>query len=89
MHNLSVAKKLRKKFIKLPKKDPKRYEAVMNKIEELFVCKDLDHYKNLRKPMQHLKAVHVDSHFVLTFKYLKSVDLIELYDFDHHDKIYK
>ena len=25
------------------------------------------HYKNLRKPLQHLKRIHVDKSFVLTF----------------------
>lgn len=89
MHKLKVGKRLKRIFIKLYKKDPKRYGATMGKIDELVACENPDHYKNLRKPLQHLKAVHVDSHFVLTFKYVRSDNMIKLYDFDHHDKIYK
>jgi len=89
MRRFKAGKKLRKTLAKLSKKDPRRYEAVMKKVEELLTCDNPEHYKNLRTPLQHLKAVHIDSHFVLTFRYLRDDNLIELYDFDHHDKIFK
>jgi mRNA-degrading endonuclease RelE of RelBE toxin-antitoxin system len=89
MREYTSGKKFRKKLAKLYKKDKRRYEALMGKIEELLACEDPEHYKNLRAPLQHLKEVHFNSHFVLTFKYLKNEDLIELIDFDHHDKISK
>jgi YafQ family addiction module toxin component len=89
MRRFKAEKKLRKILAKLSKRDPRRYKAVMGKIEELLTCGDPEHYKNLRRPLQHLKAVHIDSHFVLTFRYLKKEDMIELYDFDHHDKIFR
>ncbi len=89
MRKIRVEEKLRKKLIKLLRKDRRRHEALMGKVEELRICEDPDHYKNLRAPLQHLKEVHVNSHFVLTFKYLKKEDVIALHDFDHHDKISK
>jgi mRNA-degrading endonuclease RelE of RelBE toxin-antitoxin system len=60
----------------------------MKKIEEILSNEDLDHYKNLRVPLQNFKRVHVRGPFVLTFKYIKSEDKIVFYDFDHHDYIY-
>jgi len=89
MREYTIEKKLRKKLAKIFRRDGRKYEALMGKIEELLTCEDPNRYKNLRKPLQHLKAVHIDSHFVLTFRYSEEEDLIELYDLDHHDKIYK
>lgn len=37
--------------------------------------------------MKEFKRVHIDSHFVLTFKVEKN--LIKFEDLQHHDKIYK
>lgn len=88
MRSLRVESRLRKKLEKLYKKDKNRYEILMNKVDELLTCPDPDHYKNLRAPLQHLKEVHIDSHFVLVFRYLTRDDVIELYDFDHHEKIF-
>jgi len=61
----------------------------MKKIEEIITCNDVDYYKNLRKPLQDFKRVHIDAHFVLVFKYEKSKDVVYFYDLDHRDKIYK
>ena len=80
---------LRKKLSIVFKKDPRRYKILMNKIEKIINSDNLDHYKNLRKPLQDFKSVHIDTHFVLIFKYVKKEDAIYFYDFDHHDKIYK
>jgi len=89
MRLFSVEKKLRKVMNKLLKKDPDLFQTLMDKIDEILSCDKVDHYKNLRKPLQHLKRVHVKGPFVLTFKYVKQEDKITLYDFDHHDNIYR
>ena len=47
------------------------------------------HYKNLRKPLQDLKRVHIEKSFVLTFSVDEENKLIIFEDFDHHDNIYK
>ena len=81
--------KLKKKLSILFKKDTKRYLTFMKKVEEISTCNNVDRYKNLRKPLQNFKRVHIDAHFVLVFKYEKNKDKIYFYDFDHHDNIYK
>lgn len=62
---------------------------LLKKMEEILSCDDVTHYKNLRAPLRHLKRVHIDSHFVLVFRYDESADSILFYDLDHHDNIYK
>jgi len=89
MRNFYFEEKLRKKLSIVFKKDLRRYKILMKKIEEIIATDNIDHYKNLRKPLQDFKRVHIDAHFVLVFKYEKSKDAIYFYDFDHHDKIYR
>ena len=88
MREFSIDENLQKIIIKLSKKDKETYKALMGKIDEILTCDSVDHYKNLRKPLQHLKRVHVKGPFVLTFNYLKSEDKVRFYDFDHHNNIY-
>ena len=89
MREFEIESNLRKILSKLFKKEKRRYDIIMNKIEEILNCEDVEHYKNLRKPLQRFKRVHINSNFVLAFKYDKSQDLVVFYDFDHHDNIYK
>ncbi|OIO64974.1 hypothetical protein AUJ68_04355 [Candidatus Woesearchaeota archaeon CG1_02_57_44] len=89
MPSIEFSDSLKKTVAKLCKRDKARYDALLRKIEEIIACEDLEHYKNLRKPLQHLKRVHIDTHFVLTFRYEKAEDKITFYDFAHHDDIYR
>jgi len=89
MREGEIKPSLQKILRKLSKKNPVAYEAILKKIEEILSCKDPDHYKNLRTPLQQFKRVHVHSSFVLRFKHVKETDTIEFHDFDHHDNIYK
>jgi mRNA-degrading endonuclease RelE of RelBE toxin-antitoxin system len=89
MRKFSIEDNLKAKLIRLCRRDNATYEALMGKIDEILNCKDVNHYKNLRKPLQDLKRVHIRGPFVLTFKYLKSDNKIVFYDFDHHDRIYR
>ena len=89
MHNFYIAEKLRKKLSIIFKKDPKGYTILMKKIEEIINSNDIDRYKNLRKPLQDFKRVHIDAHFVLIFTYNKNKNVLYFYDFDHHDNIYR
>ena len=84
-----IEEKLKKKLTIVFKKDPRRYKIILKKIEEIITCGNIDHYKNLRKPLQNFKRVHIDAHFVLVFKYEKNRDVLYFYDFDHHYTIYK
>jgi YafQ family addiction module toxin component len=75
---------------KLNKKDRKKSLIIAKKVEEIInnSYKTIDRYKNLRSPLQHLKRVHIDKHFVLTFHVNKENNLIIFVDFDHHDSVY-
>lgn len=72
---------------KLFKKDKFTYERVLKKINDVSNSGDIEHYKNLKKPLQHLKRVQIGEK-VLVFKYDKTNKIISFEDFDHHDKIY-
>ena len=75
-----------KAFHKLSRKDKKRLDIILTKIEEIRM--DPQRYKNLRSPMNHLKRVHVDSSFVIVFSVDETRHLVVIEDYDHHDNIY-
>jgi len=88
MHHFDISSLLDKKLIKLSRKNNYLYVKVMKKLREVVNSPNINHYKNLRKPKQEYKRVHVGS-FVLLFKYIEDEDLIVFSDFDHHDYIYE
>jgi YafQ family addiction module toxin component len=87
MYELHITPSLDKKLEKLSKKNKKQYDMIVKKTEEIML--NPQHYKNLRAPMQFLKEVHIDSHFVLTFSVDDKAKTVTLEDFGHHDKILK
>ena len=89
MRSFAIEERLQKALEKIQKKDRVLYQALQRKVEEILTCPDVNHYKNLRKPLQHLKRVHVLGPFVLTFRYLVDEDKVIFYDLDHHDNIYQ
>ena len=88
MREFEIKPGLKKKLIKISKKDKKRYEAILNKIEDIVNSSDVLHYKNLRYDMKDSKRVHIGS-FVLVFSYDESKDFLSFEDYDHHDMIYR
>lgn len=90
MYSYELRESLEKDFQKLAKKNPKQLKSVGNKIQEIITCENVEHYKNLRKPLNHLKRVHIDKKtFVLVFSVDEKNKHIIFEDFDHHDKIYQ
>lgn len=87
MYDYELRKNVEKIFFKLAKKNKKQLEIIHNKIEE--IRQNPQHYKNLRAPLQHLKRVHIDKSFVLTFSINEDNKTIIIEDYDHHDKIYR
>jgi len=81
---------LKETLRKLFKKDKKRYEILMKKIEQISSSDEfsIENYKNLRHDLKNQKRVHVDKSFVLTFRFYKKRNFILFLDFDHHDNIY-
>lgn len=84
-----VEKKLRKKLPSYKKKRTDLYNAFAKKLIEIVLSQEIEHYKNLRKPKQYLKRVHLDSSFVLVFSHNSKEDVVTFIDIDHHDNIYK
>ena len=84
MHVLGIRKNVKRKLIKLAKKDPQKLQVIKSKILEIL--ENPLHYKNLRKPLNHLRRVHIGS-FVLVFSIIGNKVIIE--NFEHHDKVYK
>jgi len=87
MYDYVLRRSLEKIFFKLAKKNPEQLKIVEKKIVEII--ENPQHYKNLRKPLQHLKRVRVDKSFVLVFSVDESKKLVVFEDYDDHDNIYK
>jgi len=84
-----VEKKLSEKIEKLAARDKAAYEALAAKMDEIINSPDIEHYKNLRKPLHAYKRVHFMKSFVLIFRHDPSTDTIYFRDFDHHDDVYR
>jgi len=86
-----VSDELEDTLNKLFKKDKKRYNSVMKKIEEVASrdSETIDFYKNLKHNLKEYKRVHIDMSFVLIFKVFKKEKFILFDRLDHHDNIYK
>ena len=87
MYDLYIRPSLKMKLKKLGKTNPKQAEIIVKKSEE--IVKDPHRYKNLRKPLNNWKRVHIDRHFVLTFSINEEKKMVILEDYDHHKKIYR
>ena len=76
---------------KLFKKDRKRYEVTLKKVEEISLRDEItiDYYKNLRHDLKEYKRVHIDKSFVLIFKVFKKEKFILFDKLKYHDDIYK
>ena len=86
MYKPGIESNLKNKLKKRFKKDRKRYEIVMKKMEEIL--QNPHHYKPLSHDMKHLCRVHIDSSFVLIFSINENDEIVLFIDIDHHGKIY-
>lgn len=87
MYQYKIQPNLQKIMLKLFKKDKQTRERIIKKIKEIINSKDIEHYKNLKAPLQHLKRVQVREK-VLVFKFDKKNNFISFENFAHHDEIY-
>jgi YafQ family addiction module toxin component len=86
LYKIEIKDELSIKLKKLQKKNILQFDAIFKKAEEIQI--NPHRYKNLRAPMNHLKRVHIDKHFVLTFSVNEESKTVTLVDYDHHDNIY-
>lgn len=90
MFDFDFSDELRFKIRKLLKKDRKKIGIINGKVKEIVKCSpaEIMHYKNLRHDLKEYKRVHIDTHFVLTFKVDLARNFVLFVDFDHHDNVY-
>ncbi len=86
-YTYEVAEKLDKVFRKLWKKDKTTLLSIEKKIAE--ICENPHHYKPLRAPMQHMRRVHISNSFVLIFKIDEGRKMVQVVEYEHHDKAYQ
>lgn len=87
MYSIDITSHLDGILNKLLKKNRKQYELIFRKIPQIL--RNPHRFKNLRSPLQRLKRVHIDQHFVLTFSVDEKSKTVTFEDFDHHDNIYR
>ena len=85
-YSIELRKSVEKIFFKLRKKDPEKLKIINKKILE--IKKNPQHYKNLKKPLQNFKRVHIGKSFVLIFSVNKKKYKIIIEDYAHHDSVY-
>ena len=89
MYTYELRKSLEKDFLKLARRNPQQLLIIEKKIHEITSSDNIDRYKNLRNPLQHLKRVHIDKSFVLVFSVDESKKHVIFEGFEHHDRVYK
>ncbi len=87
MYKLAIKESLDKKFKKLQKKDKELLRLIDRKVQHIL--EDPYRFKPLRKPLQNKRRVHVGGPFVLVYEVNEKEKIVTLFDFDHHDNIYK
>ncbi len=90
MYNIKINPELLEELENIREKDSKSYQNIVKKVQNIANILELNpnHCKNLRKPLQDYKRVHINKSFVLVFKVdIKNKEMI-LMAYDHHSKIY-
>jgi len=90
MLDFELTDELKLKIRKLLQKDRRKVEIINKKIREIIGndAASIERYKNLRHDLKSYKRVHIDTHFVLTFKVDKQKNFVLFVDFEHHDNAY-
>jgi len=86
MYRIIIEPTLVRMLRKLRAKDRKQWQAILAKAFD--IAKDPHRYKNLRKPLQDLKRVHIESSFVLLFEVNEKDRTVTLVTYEHHDNVY-
>ena len=87
MYRLAVKESLDKKFRRLQKKDKELMRLIDKKVQDILA--NPSRFKPLRKPLQNKHRVHVGGSFVLIYEIDEEQRVVTLFDFDHHDNVYK
>ena len=88
MYSLSVMPYVDKKFSKMVGRENTALEAIENKVNEIR-SNPQHKYKFLKSPLQGYNRVHIIGNFVLVFKIVHDKKMVELWEYDTHDNIYR
>lgn len=88
MYSMDVQPKFKKKVNKV--KNKKERSNIWNKMVEVANTLETnpDHYKNLRRPLQEYKRVHVNGSYVILFIVDEENEKVTFHNYAHHDDIY-
>ncbi len=86
-YELKRKKHLDKVFAKLAKKDPEQLKAIWKKVKQIL--EDPYRFKPLSALMKNKRRVHIYKSFVLVYEIHEKEKIVELWDYDHHDRIYR
>ena len=88
--NYLISPELEKLIKKYKKKDPRTTTALQKKMNEIINSEEemIEHYKNLRAPINQYKRVHINKSFILIFSFNKKSKTITFHDISHHDDAY-
>jgi len=86
MYELIIKPTADKAFKKLVKKDKEQLKRINAKIKQIL--ENPYHFKPLRKPQDGYRRAHIGS-FVIIFEINEDHRTVSIYDYEHHDKIYK
>lgn len=87
-YDLDIRPDADKIFKKLANRNKKQLWIIHKKITEIRQHPNHD-YKFLHAPLEIFNRIHIDKHFVLIFKINHTKGVVEIYNFDHHDYVYK
>jgi len=87
MYSLDIKPEADKIFSKLTKKNKKQLNIIHKKILEIRKA-PYHEYKFLKNPLQNFNRIHIDKSFVLIFKLDHKKEVVDIYYYAHHDKIY-
>ncbi len=87
--DFDYSNKLQVVLLAMKKRNPVLVEATYKKIKQIVSSdgETIEHYKNLRAPMNDFKRVHISS-FILTFRVFKERNFILFDGLEHHDDAY-
>lgn len=86
-YSLKVKPSLERIFKKIGKRDPVQLEAIRKKVKQIL--EEPHRFKPLSASMKSKRRVHVYGSFVLVYEINEKEKVVELFDYDRHDNIYR
>lgn len=91
MYSIEFDPEFKEELDDLGQVNPDDHDVIIRKIKDIAKALEWNsnHHKNLRKPLNKFKRVHVNDHFVLVFRVNQWNKTVCFIAYGHHDDIYK